>query len=119
MYKLIGYVETVLGRRLWMPQAKSSNGIEKSAALRAAVNAPMQGSASDLIKLAMIKIDQSLGMYDYKMTMQVHDELLFEVQEGQAEAFKKEVIQQMKLASPLNVPVEVDAHIGDNWDEAH
>jgi DNA polymerase-1 len=114
-----GYVETVLGRQLWMPQAKSSNGIEKSAALRAAVNAPMQGSASDLIKLAMIKIDQSLEAYDYKMTMQVHDELLFEVKEEQAEAFKEEVIQQMKLASPLNVPIEVDAHIGDNWDEAH
>ncbi|MDC3180588.1 DNA polymerase I [Gammaproteobacteria bacterium] len=114
-----GYVETVLGRRLWMPQAKSSRGIEKSAALRAAVNAPMQGSASDMIKLSMIKIDQSLNQFDYKMTMQVHDELLFEVKEEQADEFRISVIEQMKLASPLNVAVEVDAQIGDNWDEAH
>ena len=113
-----GYVKTVLGRKLWMPQAKSS-GMEKQAALRAAVNAPMQGSASDMIKLAMIRLIKHSDMFEYKLTMQVHDELLFEVKEKDADAFRQHVIKMMEDASPLNVPVVVDAHIGDNWDETH
>ena len=102
-----------------MPKAKSGRGPERQAALRAAVNAPMQGSASDMIKLAMIMIDKNLTDFDYKMTMQVHDELLFEVKESEAEQFVEAVVHWMKKASPLSVPVEVDAHIGDNWDETH
>lgn len=114
-----GWVSTVLGRRLQMPSARSGQGMEKQAALRAAVNAPMQGSASDLIKRAMLLIDQRLSEFDYKMTMQVHDELVFEVKEEQVLQFCKQVSACMEEAIPLKVPLVVDVYVGDSWDEAH
>lgn len=116
-----GYVETLFGRRLYLPEINSSNGQRRQAAERTAINAPMQGTAADIIKKAMIDVDKWLASSDFnvRMIMQVHDELVFEVAEGQVEAFVEQVEMHMQNAAELDVPLIVDAGIGDNWEEAH
>ncbi|WP_290523322.1 DNA polymerase I [Alcanivorax sp.] len=116
-----GYVETLFGRRLYLPEIRSSNGQRRQAAERTAINAPMQGTAADIIKMAMIKVHDWLDTthFDAKMIMQVHDELVFEVAEDQVEDLVKEVKERMESAAELKVPLIVDAGIGENWDEAH
>lgn len=116
-----GYVETLFGRRLYLPEIRSSNGQRRQAAERTAINAPMQGTAADIIKMAMIKVHDWLETTDFdaKMIMQVHDELVFEVAEDQVEDLVKEVKARMESAAALKVPLIVDAGIGENWDEAH
>jgi DNA polymerase-1 len=116
-----GYVETVLGRRLYLPEIKSQNRNRRQGAERTAINAPMQGTAADIIKQAMIDVDAWLveGEFDALMVMQVHDELVFEVAEHQVEAFIVQVQKRMQGAAELNVPLIVEAESGANWDEAH
>ena len=116
-----GYVETVYGRRLYLPEIHSKNGQRRQAAERAAINAPMQGTAADIIKKAMTKVHDWLETTDFdaKMIMQVHDELVFEVAEDQVEDLVTEVKAHMESAAELKVPLIVDAGIGDNWEEAH
>ncbi len=119
-----GYVETLFGRRLYLSQINARNGMHRQAAERAAINAPMQGTAADIIKRAMIAVDGWLQTpddinADVKMIMQVHDELVFEVPEAQLSAVTERVQALMSAAADLKVPLLVDAGIGDNWDEAH
>jgi len=116
-----GYVETIHGRRLWLPEISSRNGARRQAAERAAINAPMQGSAADIIKLAMIDIDHWLREQDIdaRMVMQVHDELVLEVPNDQATDIAAEVQQRMSAAAELNVELVVDCGIADNWEAAH
>lgn len=115
-----GYVETIFGRRLYLPDINAKNFQLRSAAERAAINAPMQGTAADIIKLAMIAMDNYLNSWQQaKMIMQVHDELVFEVLETHAADFKTKVSELMSNCVSLKVPLVVDAGIGDNWDEAH
>jgi len=116
-----GYVETVFGRRLYLPGIKASNAIMRAAAERTAINAPMQGTAADIIKKAMLAVDKWLGTgeYDAKMIMQVHDELVFEVAESEVASFSEKVLEIMQGAAALDVPLIVEAGVGDNWDEAH
>ncbi|MGP5713179.1 DNA polymerase I [Vreelandella alkaliphila] len=116
-----GFVETVLGRRLYLPEIHSQNRNRRQGAERTAINAPMQGTAADIIKQAMIDVDAWLaeGEFDALMVMQVHDELVFEVAEGQVEAFIEQVQTRMQAAATLSVPLIVEAESGANWDEAH
>jgi DNA polymerase-1 len=116
-----GYVETVLGRRLYIPEIRSRQHHQRQYAERTAINAPMQGTAADIIKLAMVKIDQWIQRcgLDIKMLMQVHDELVFEVAEEVVEAAKEEIRQAMSAALELSVPLVVDIGVGENWEEAH
>jgi len=116
-----GFVETVAGRRLYLPEINSRNGNRRQGAERTAINAPMQGTAADIIKQAMIDVDAWLqaGEFDALMVMQVHDELVFEVAESQAEAFKEEVKKRMQNAAKLSVALTVEAESGSHWDEAH
>jgi len=116
-----GYVETVFGRRLYLPDINARNGQRRQYAERTAINAPMQGTAADIIKRAMIDIHQELqtGKYDARMIMQVHDELVFEVAEAQVEKTSNMIQQKMSQAADLKVPLVVDVGIGDNWEEAH
>jgi DNA polymerase-1 len=116
-----GYVETLFGRRLYTPEIGSRNQARRQAAERAAINAPMQGTAADIIKRAMQDVDAWLqrGDVDAHMIMQVHDELVFEVAEAQVERFSVEVAQRMGNAAELRVPLLVDVGSGRNWDEAH
>ena len=116
-----GYVETLFGRRLYLPQINSRNGQNRQAAERTAINAPMQGTAADIIKLAMIDVDQWLqsGEMDARMIMQVHDELVFEVAEAQIGDFSEQVMSRMGSAAELDVELVVDVGVGDNWDQAH
>ena len=116
-----GFVETVYGRRLYLPGIKAANAIIRQGAERTAINAPMQGTAADIIKRAMLAVDAWLatGEFDAKMIMQVHDELVFEVAEQQVEKFTEKVIQIMQEAASLDVPLIVEAGVGENWDEAH
>src|SRR5699024_8588442 len=116
-----GYVETLFGRRLYLPEIKSRNGARRQAAERTAINAPMQGTAADIIKRAMITVDawlQESGL-PARMVMQVHDELVFEVQEEAVDTLVAELRKQMEAAATLSVPLVVDTGVGDNWDEAH
>ncbi|QLE99182.1 DNA polymerase I [Neptunomonas phycophila] len=119
--KAQGYVETVFGRRLYLPAINASNAIARQAAERTAINAPMQGSAADIIKRAMVQVDRWLqdGEYDARMIMQVHDELVFEVKTEQVEQFKQAVVEKMQKAATLKVPLIVEAGQGENWDQAH
>ena len=120
--KQYGYVETLFGRRLWTPEINGSNGMRRAAAERAAINGPMQGTAADLIKLAMIKIhDWILQNKNLKglMIMQVHDELVFEVPEEEIVIFKKTIKDLMENVAELNVPLIVDIGEGNNWEQAH
>ena len=117
-----GYVETFFGRRLWIPEINSSNGIRRAAAERAAINAPMQGTAADLIKLAMISVDQWLSQNTHlktKMIMQVHDELVFEVPQEEINILRKELPLLMEGVANLDIPLIVDIGVGLNWDKAH
>jgi DNA polymerase-1 len=117
-----GYVETFFGRRLWIPEINSSNGIRRSAAERAAINAPMQGTAADLIKLAMISVDQWLSQNTHlktMMIMQVHDELVFEVPQDEINILRKELPLLMEGVANLDIPLVVDIGVGLNWDKAH
>ncbi len=116
-----GYVETVFGRRLYLPEINSRNGQRRQYAERTAINAPMQGTAADIIKLAMIGVDQWLSesSIDAKMIMQVHDELVLEVAEKEVDQVKEKLEAIMTSAAELNVPLLVDTGVGENWDEAH
>ena len=116
-----GFVETLFGRRLYLPDIKSRNGAMRQAAERTAINAPMQGTAADIIKRAMVQVDAWLteSRLDALMIMQVHDELVFEVAEKDVDALVKEVSSLMSKAAELNVPLVVDPGVGMNWDEAH
>ncbi|SIR63840.1 DNA polymerase I [Aeromonas sp. RU39B] len=117
-----GYVETLFGRRLYLPDIKSRNAGLRKAAERAAINAPMQGTAADIIKRAMIAVDswiQTEGGDDIRMLMQVHDELVFEVREDKVEALVPTIKRMMSAAAELHVPLVVEAGVGDNWDQAH
>jgi DNA polymerase-1 len=116
-----GYVETVFGRRLWLPEINSPNGPRRGAAERAAINAPMQGTAADLIKLAMIAVDRwihgsGLGTH---LVMQVHDELVLEVPDDEVPLVRERLPELMAGVADLRVPLLVELGIGDNWDQAH
>ncbi|MCW8872601.1 MAG: DNA polymerase I, partial [Xanthomonadales bacterium] len=117
----LGYVETLFGRRLYLPDIKASNMQRRQAAERAAINAPMQGTAADIIKRAMIEVDAWLQQARpaANLVMQVHDELVFEVREDQLEALKKAVVKRMAGAAELDVPLVVDTGHGPDWDTAH
>jgi DNA polymerase-1 len=117
----LGYVETVFGRRLWLPELKSGAPVRRQAAERAAINAPMQGTAADLIKLAMISVQGFLEKEKLKamLIMQVHDELVLEVPVGELETVKTKVPELMQSVAKLEVPLIVEVGVGDNWDKAH
>ena len=117
----VGYVETFFGRRLYLPEINSRNGMRRQAAERTAINAPMQGTAADIIKLAMISVDDWLQNSDLRsvMIMQVHDELVLEVPEDELQVVSEGLMQRMESAASLKVPLLVDVGVGDNWDEAH
>ncbi|HEC59456.1 hypothetical protein LCGC14_0661190 [marine sediment metagenome] len=119
--KLDGYVETLFGRRLFLPEINSSNGMRRQYAERTAINAPMQGTAADIIKRAMIDIHQWLVAENsaIRMIMQVHDELVFEVPVDQIDMAKAQIEQFMSNAAKLDVPLEVGIGTGDNWEKAH
>jgi DNA polymerase-1 len=116
-----GYVETLFGRRLYLTDIKARNSQRRQAAERTAINAPMQGTAADIIKRAMIDVDRWLmdSRLDARMIMQVHDELVFEVADVQVAGFIEEVKTRMQRAAQLSVPLLVEAQSGANWDEAH
>ncbi|MGL0951371.1 DNA polymerase I [Vibrio vulnificus] len=117
-----GYVETIFGRRLHLPEITSRNAMRRKAAERAAINAPMQGTAADIIKKAMLLVDQWIqeeGNGRVKLLMQVHDELVFEVEESCLTEIESKVQQLMESAAQLNVPLVAEAGHGDNWDQAH
>jgi DNA polymerase-1 len=116
-----GFVETLFGRRLYLPEINSSNHIRRQAAERTAINAPMQGTAADLIKKAMLVADDWIqsSSADVKMVMQVHDELVFEIAEADLEQAERHIRAAMTEAARLNVPLQVAVGVGDNWGEAH
>ncbi|MCG3725312.1 DNA polymerase I [Vibrio cincinnatiensis] len=117
-----GYVETLFGRRLHLPEIKSRNGMRRKAAERAAINAPMQGTAADIIKKAMLLVDnwiETEGQGRVKLLMQVHDELVFEVEESALSEIESKVQELMESAATLKVPLVADSGHGNNWDEAH
>ncbi|MEQ3512726.1 DNA polymerase I [Pseudoalteromonas sp. BZB3] len=117
-----GYVETLFGRRLHLPDIKARNGARRKAAERAAINAPMQGTAADIIKKAMLKVADWLATQttnDIKLLMQVHDELVFEIAKDKVEAFSERICSLMSEAVNLDVPLLVEADYGDNWEQAH
>jgi DNA polymerase-1 len=116
-----GYVETVLGRRLYLPQINSKNKMLQQHALRTAINAPMQGSSADIIKKAMLDIQAWIDKeaHEIKMFMQVHDELVFELEAKMADEYGKNLKDLMSNALKLSIPLEVDIGIGSNWQEAH
>ncbi|MDA9175005.1 DNA polymerase I [Gammaproteobacteria bacterium] len=115
------YVETILGRKLHVTEINASNGLRRQAAERAAINAPLQGSAADIIKKAMIDVDEWIGEDNpnIKMIMQVHDELIFEVKKGFAEEALENITRLMEDSVKLDIPLIVDANTGVNWNEAH
>jgi len=116
-----GFVETVFGRRLYLPEINARNGMRRQYAERTAINAPMQGTAADIIKRAMIDLDKEIqsSKFDMRMIMQVHDELIFEIKEAEVDTVIKLIIDKMENAAQLSVPLIVDVGIGKNWDEAH
>jgi DNA polymerase-1 len=116
-----GYVETITGRRRYLRDINSSNAMIRSAAERTAINTPIQGTAADMIKLAMTRVQAALdeGEFDTKMILQVHDELLFDMVIDEETEIKEMVVEEMKSALPLKVPITVDVGTGDNWLEAH
>ena len=121
MAKQRGYVETYFGRRLWVPEINSPNGMRRAGAERAAINAPMQGTAADLIKLAMIAVDQWLDVakLQTKLIMQVHDELVLEVPEAELAVVKAKLTELMQGVAQLSVPLLVEVGVGKNWESAH
>jgi DNA polymerase-1 len=117
-----GYVSTVFGRRLYLPEIHASNGMRRKGAERAAINAPMQGTAADIIKKAMLAVDEwieTLPTDDVRMIMQVHDELVFEIKYYKLTEYQNKIISLMEQAVQLDVSLTVEAGVGDNWDEAH
>ena len=116
-----GYVETYFGRRLWVPEINSANGMKRAGAERAAINAPMQGTAADLIKLAMIAVDKWLKdeKLASKLIMQVHDELVLEVPDNELELVKTQLPLLMQHVAKLDVPLLAEVGVGDNWESAH
>jgi len=116
-----GYVETYFGRRLWVPEINSANGMKRAGAERAAINAPMQGTAADLIKLAMIAVDKWLGdeKLDSKLIMQVHDELVLEVPDNELDLVKIQLPLLMQHVAKLDVPLLAEVGVGCNWESAH
>ena len=119
--KARGYVETVFGRRLWLPEINSPNGPRRQGAERAAINAPMQGTAADLIKLSMIAVQDWLERERLrsKMIMQVHDELVLEVPESELAVLRQKLPALMAGVASLKVPLIAEVGVGKNWDEAH
>ena len=119
--KIKGYVETVLGRRLWLPEINSSNGNRRQGAERAAINAPMQGTAADIIKLAMIALREWLSQEKLhsKLIMQVHDELVLEVPADELEIVQFKLPDLMGNVIKLDVPLLVEVGVGENWEQAH
>ena len=119
--KAKGYVETVFGRRLWLPEINSPNGPRRQGAERAAINAPMQGTAADLIKLAMIQVQRALEAEKLRsrLVLQVHDELVLEVPQDEVDTIRVLLPQKMEKVASLRVPLIVDVGVGNNWDEAH
>ncbi|HWI37356.1 MAG TPA: DNA polymerase, partial [Burkholderiales bacterium] len=119
--KELGYVETVFGRRLWLPELRSGAPVRRQAAERAAINAPMQGTAADLIKLAMIAVQKWLddSRAQTKLIMQVHDELVLEVPDAELAATQAKVRELMQSVHQLEVPLVVEVGVGENWDQAH
>lgn len=119
--KSMGYVETVFGRRLYLPEINSPNGPRRAGAERAAINAPMQGTAADLIKLAMVAVQKELDAHkpDIKMIMQVHDELVFELPESEVDWLKTHIPRLMAEVAALKVPLLAEVGVGANWDKAH
>jgi len=116
-----GFVETLLGRRLYLPEINARNPMLRQGAERTAINAPMQGTAADIIKCAMLHVDEWLtqSAMDARMIMQVHDELVFEVAESHLDTFIDSVTRIMESAAQLNVPLLVEVGVGDNWEQAH
>jgi len=116
-----GYVETLFGRRLYLPDIHSRNRMHVQAAERTAINAPMQGTAADIIKRAMLAVDAWLqrGEAKARMIMQVHDELVFEVAAGEVDPVREQICRLMSDAAELSIPLVVEAGVGNNWDEAH
>jgi len=116
-----GYVETIFGRRLYLPEINARNPMMRQAAERTAINAPMQGTAADIIKRAMLAVDSWLSEsnFDARMIMQVHDELVFEVAEADVVAFSSKIHELMENAAKLSVPLLVEVGVGDNWEQAH
>jgi DNA polymerase-1 len=121
-----GYVETYFGRRLWVPEINSPNGTRRAGAERAAINAPMQGTAADLIKLAMIAVDKWLKdeklngkNLESKLIMQVHDELVLEVPDHELELVKTTLPLLMQNVAKLDVPLLAEVGVGKNWESAH
>ena len=116
-----GFVETVFGRRLWLPEINSPNGPRRQGAERAAINAPMQGTAADLIKLAMIAVQNWLDTEKLgsRMVMQVHDELVLEVPESELALVKTRLPELMAGVAELRVPLVADVGTGPNWEKAH
>ena len=119
--KAQGYVETLFGRRLWLPEIKSSNGARRAGAERAAINAPMQGTAADLIKLAMVDVANWLKAENLqsKLVLQVHDELVLEVPDLEVARIRAELPQRMAGVAQLAIPLLAEVGVGMNWDEAH
>jgi DNA polymerase-1 len=119
--KARGYVETVFGRRLWLPEINSPNGPRRAGAERAAINAPMQGTAADLVKLAMIAVDRwiAAARLATRLVLQVHDELVLEVPEGELARVEAELPERMTGVASLAVPLVVDVGAGPNWERAH
>jgi DNA polymerase-1 len=116
-----GFAETLLGRRRYLPEINAENRQVREAAERTAINTPIQGTAADIIKIAMVRISDAAGKsgFHFKMLLQVHDELVFEVRQKDAVAFKEWVCGMMSDAYRLDVPIKVDAGAGKNWSEAH
>jgi DNA polymerase-1 len=116
-----GYVETVFGRRLYLPEIRGGNGPRRAGAERQAINAPMQGTAADLIKLAMIAVQEALDRERRasRMIMQVHDELVLEVPEAELDWARTEVPRLMAGVATLSVPLLAEVGVGMNWEEAH
>jgi len=116
-----GFVETVFGRRLYLPDIDSRNYQRRQYAERSAINAPMQGTAADIIKKAMINLEQRLvtESIDAKIIMQVHDELVLEVKDNSVDAVSELVTEVMGKAADLDVALKVDLGVGENWDQAH
>jgi DNA polymerase-1 len=116
-----GFVETVFGRRLWLPEIRSPNGPRRAGAERAAINAPMQGTAADLIKLAMIQTQAALQREGLaaRLLLQVHDELVLEVPEQEVSPIQILLPQVMEQVARLRVPLLVSVGMGPNWDAAH
>jgi len=119
--KVQGYVETIMGRRLYLPQINAKNKMLQQHALRTAINAPMQGSSADIIKKAMLDVHEWIGdgNDEIKMIMQVHDELVFEVNASKADEFANKIQELMANAYQLDIPLVVDVGIGDSWQQAH